>query len=299
MSFYAMQYAASARPFGTAPQKPARKSRFNVSFTDLVRPDGFWPQPYSLEQAFEIFRWMVKTGSGYTSPTRWGQVGVKALLSATSANDAEAVTPIRSIADLRERFQYAILGFARSEAMALWRAAHRVEPGQKVRIGVPVYTPFAGAHHLGWESEADIAQAFTRLTGGHRGQALAVSLNSVWPDVRHVHGVTVAVRADGFRFQLTFGDDPTHDRMASSWTDTLAVTRPGESFLDTFARARDVLAVLLTGEGDCDADDFLQNFAYGCQTHAAYVRAFMAGDRTVAFASDWRLPKAAPASIHA
>ena len=299
MSFYAMQYAAAARPFGTAPQKPARKSRFNVSFTDLVRPDGFWPQPYSLEQAFEIFRWMVKTGSGYTSPTRWGRVGVKALLSATSANDAEAVTPIRSIADLRERFHYAILGFARSEAMALWRSAHRVEPGQKVRLAVPVYTPFAGARHLGWKCEADIKEAFTRLTSGHRGQALAVSLNSVWPDVRHVHGVTVAVRADGFRFQLTFGEDPSQDRPTSSWTDTLAVTRPGESFLDTFARARDVMAVLLTGEGVCDAEDFLQNFAYGCQTHAAYVRAFMAGDRTISFASDWRLPKTAPAAIRA
>lgn len=118
MTMYMHRWAAAADPYGTAPRKPSRKRWFDVRFIDLVRPDGYWPQPYTLEQAFEIFRWMVAKGEGYSTQERWGSRGVVDLLSATSGIGHSSVIPISSLEDLRKRFHYAVLGVAQCEAQA-------------------------------------------------------------------------------------------------------------------------------------------------------------------------------------
>jgi hypothetical protein len=281
MSMYAGRFMLSANPYGLGPQKPGRKAWFNVEFINLVRPECYWPQPLSLEQAFEVFRWLVRTGDGYASPTRWGCVGTKALLSATSANDDCSVSQVESIADLRTRFHYAILGVARSEAIAKWRSDHGVGPAGKVRISVPTYRPFVGARHLGWDSERAIIDTFERLTLKCRGQRMAVPLNYIHLGSRYLHRVSVAVRPENFSFILTFGDEPCAERGACSWNETIASTRPGETFLDTFARARDVFEVLVTGaRTPCDAADLLESCWYHPQWHREYLDAFASGDRS-------------------
>jgi hypothetical protein len=260
-----------------------RMSRFNVDLIELLRPeDTYWPHPYTIEQAFEVFRKMVATGSSYTTPGRWGDVGVKALLSATSANDDTYVTPITSLPDLRKRIHYALLGRARSAAMIQWRIDHRMTPEARIQVRAPVHQPFESTSELGWESEAAIRHTLDGMLTKVRGQVLKVPLNYVHLGMRTVQGVCIHVSAKGFLFSLEYGDICEDGRDGSRWRSTLAHSRPDETFLDTLARARDVLTVILTGQHrPCDAAEFLHDLGHKPDWHRAHIAGYLAGDRTV------------------
>lgn len=280
MSINAYRAARIGSVFNDSPEAPHKKAWFRAELIDLVRPDSFWPHPFSIEQAFEIFRWMVATGDAYRDPTRWGRVGVRELLSATSGTGADEVTSITSLADLRTRFHHALLASPRCPAVVQWRKDHRVEIGARIRVRSPVYTQFEGARHLGFGSEGAIKDTLDRITIRSRGQTLKARLNYVHLDVETVHGVSIAVSAKGFVFRLKYGD-PFHDnRPYSAWSHSLARTRPGETFLETFARARDVYDMLMGATDPCDAADFLGDRSHGPKWYWDYLTAYIAGDRS-------------------
>lgn len=94
---------------------------------------------------------------------------------------------------------------------------------------------------------------------GSSGKRMAVALNSVHQEtVNWLHNVTIGITRDyGFSFLLTYGVDPS-EWGASRWTETIAHSRKGESFLDTLARAVAVFKCLVNGDKNgADTDDLL------------------------------------------
>lgn len=264
MSNAAHAYALRERPFQTTPPKPPRKRSFSIPLIELIRPDSLWPYPCSIEQAFELMRWMIDTGGPqYETQLRWGTAGIENLLSATSGLGHHSIIPIESLDDLRRRFHYAILARPQSEGQERWREEYGITPAGVMTVKRPTYRPFDGATHLGWRSEADIQDAFTALCTGSTGKRMAVALNSCHQHSSNwLHHVRIGIYKDrGFSFILTYGDNPA-DRGASRWDDTIARTRPGESFLDTMARARDVFDCLVHGKANSADTADLFEFRY-------------------------------------
>ncbi len=255
MTEYARATLLKNRPLQTTTDRPRRKRSFSIPLIELLRPDSYWPQPLSIEQAFEAMRWMVETGDDkrYSSHLRWGIAGVAELLNGAGALSQYQLDPIASLADLRKRFHLAVLARPQSEGQVLWREEIGISVDSVITIKRATYRPFEGARHLGWSSEFDIQKSLTEVCTGSRGKPMAISLNSSHPRCRSFHDVSVAIgKFSGFSFLLRYGEDPSK-RGASYWTKCIARSRSGESFLDTFARARDVFDCLVLGKtSDCD-----------------------------------------------
>lgn len=220
----------------------ALHTKATVSFVDLVRPDSYWPYPYTIEQAFEIFRWMVRTGQPFERAENWGYAGPVELLSGSpSIRSMSCVKPIESLDDLRRRFHFALLSACVTRGMREWRDAERVNVNSHRIISFPYHTPFQGAED--WRCEADIIKALTNLLIGARGRKLAVSLNSVHPSVRMCKGVKICVgRGTQFRFIMEYGD--SLKAFESHWFHELARSEGGEPFLMTLRRAIESLDML-------------------------------------------------------
>lgn len=224
------------------------KSRFDLDIIELVRPDGYWPNPYSIEQAFQTFRWMAVTGKDYTKPGRWGSSGVRELLSMSSGVNLSSISGITSIEDLRRRFQYAVLGKG-NEAITSWRNDHRVHVGEKVTIPYAVHKPYNfGSSSAPFNSEANIQEELNRMLKPADDQTMKVSLNYVHHWVRNLHGVQIHAGDKGFVFDIWYGTAPKSTGRYSHWNDTLARSREGETFLQTLGRARDNFDLFVHGK---------------------------------------------------
>lgn len=255
MSFYAVCYSVKE---GLGARHLAKRHRlsFQAPLINFLRPNGYWPQPFSIEQAFTTMQWFAATGEGYTTSQRWGWCGVKELLSAGSGLSASIVEPIRSLDDLRKRFHYAILGVPQSDSQIAWRQAFNIDVGAIVTVPGRTYKPFCVIPHLGFRCEADIQKTLETMLHGSTGTRMKISLNSVHPSLTWLHHCEVIVGPSGFCFSLEYGENPKDNPHASYWNATLARTRAKESFLDTFARARDVFQCLVHGERPIDLNDF-------------------------------------------
>ena len=260
----ALQYMLHENPLpGMRAKGILLRKSFKVPLIELLRPDGYWPQPLSIEQAFETLRWMATTGSSkpeFTSQLQWGRAGINDLLTGGSGLSHGHVEPISSIEDLRRRFHFAILSRASSRGQELWRSEFGIRPEGTVTVPYPTYKPFAALPHLGWQSEAEIHAEIKRLTAESAGMPMAVNLNGVYDDCQTLHGVRIRVAPEGFAFDIRYGNThPTEH--GSSWDDTIARTREGESFLQTFARARTVFDCLVHGHAnDPDLGDMVRHF---------------------------------------
>ena len=266
MSIAAYQYALKEHPFAPTPQKPRRNRLFSIDLIELLRPDTFWPQPLTVERAFELMRWMVSTGGEqYTSALRWGYAGVAELLTDGGGLSIREMKPIESLDDLRRRFHRAVLARPISDGQIRWREDNNINVNATIVVKRPTYAAFKGASHLGWRSEGDIIKELDAMLLPAKSRRMAVSLNCVHKEtVNWLHHIRVGIgEKRGFRFLLTYGEDP-HERCASRWTDEIAVSRDGESFLDTMARARDVIKLLVDGHGNqADVEDMFQYPGYG------------------------------------
>lgn len=255
-----IQWMRHADPMAERSVKPPlRRRSFEAPLIELLRPFGYWPQPLSIEQAFELFRWMVATGASkpeYTSQLQWGRAGVPELLSSSSGLSHDRVEPIVSIEDLRRRFHMAILARPQSRGQELWRQEHDIGPTSVVNVPSPTFKPFAGAPHLGWRSEQTIHDDLKRMFEGSAGTQMVVSLNSQHEGCRTLHGVRISVHPEyGFGIAIRYGDTHPTD-WGSSWDEPIARTREGETFLQTLARARDVFDCLVHGHAnECDLGD--------------------------------------------
>lgn len=241
----------------SVPSQPKRRQYFRVPLIELVRPDSFWPYPITVEMAFETLRWMVETGSKPEyDRQQWGKCAVEELLNGGSVRGCSRIDPIKSLADLRKRFHYAVLLRPESQEQIDWRKDNGIDVNSTVTVKAPVYMAFEGAKHLGMDSEAAIIDQLDAVLDGGRGVDMAVSLNPSHPTLRCVERVEIAIHpAHGFSFFLAYGHR-VEEKMRSSWSDLIAHTRPGETFLDTFARARDAFECLVHGKANnADLED--------------------------------------------
>jgi hypothetical protein len=213
------------------------QNRFKVSFIDFVRP-GSWPYPYSLEQAFQVLRWMTTTGSEYRAGTRWGDQGVFEVLSMKpSCRGFSGVDPITSLADLRQRFHYAILSKSENPIVDKWRRDHDILPDGKANIPYPVHRDWGV--RAPFKNQDELSKALTELLEPPKGQKLqmAIALNSVHGKETAVyHDVQIKVGRHGFAFSLRFGDQARHE-FGSRWDRIIASTRGNETFVETAVRA--------------------------------------------------------------
>jgi hypothetical protein len=225
------------------PRPAHTKSRFDLNLIELVRPPSYWPHPYSVEQAFQAFRWMIKTGDTYREPGRWGSSGVREVLSASSGVGLSGVAPIKSLEDLRQRFHYALLADG-GKAVEQWRDDHGVRVGGRVTIPYAVHSD--GHNSPAFTSPSNVKQELDRMLEPGPGQTMKMSLNCVHHDVRTLHSVEVRVFEGGFKFVLWYGDAPKSE-LHSHWDETIAASREGETFLQTFARARENFDLVVNG----------------------------------------------------
>ena len=206
-----------------------------VGFIDFVRPDGFWPYPYTTEQAFQVFRWMVTTGKEYT---KYGAPGVIDLLcKQPTCLNSRRVNPIHSREDLRTRFHYALLSNLGGPIVDEWRRVNGISVTESRRLYFPHYTPFAG--NSVYESERAIEDALDNLLGKSRGMVLNISLNDCHKRARWVADVDISVSENGFSFDMDYGYEND-----SGWKHVLAATIKNEPFIDTMHRAITALAGL-------------------------------------------------------
>lgn len=225
------------------------QSRFNVSFVEFVRPGHGFPSPYSIEQAFQVFRWMVSTGSEYRADTRYGDQGVFEVLSMKpSCRGFTGVYPITSLTDLRERFHYAILSKSENPVVEKWRRDYDVLPDGKATI------PFSV--HRDWDVQApfknqsELKNALTELLEPPSGQKIqmAIALNSVYgKETVTYHDVQIKASKRGFAFILRYGDEQ-RQAFGSRWDEYIATTRGNETFIETAVRAYKNYRGLVFGE---------------------------------------------------
>jgi hypothetical protein len=236
------------------------KSRFDLNLIELVRPEAYaFPSPYSIEEAFQAFRWMVKTGFEYRDDGQWGSVGVREILSATSGIGLEQVKPIVSIEDLARRFQYALLGHG-GGAVQRWRDDFKIKIGERVTIPYQVHKNIYG--NGAPVAPADVKKQLQRLLQPTPGQKMAMSLNFVHHGVRHLHDVKIAVSPNAFRFDIHYGTDKRSATGYSSWSETLAKTRDGETFIETLSRARENFDLVVHGTKPAGKVDLEDMFAF-------------------------------------
>ena len=210
------------------------KSKAKYRLIEFIRPDGFWPQPYTLEQAFGVFAWMLRTGDGYHDDGQWGRRDVRSLLSCKpTCTNYSAVDPIHSVADLERRFHYALLSQCATGALARWRKDHRIVADGEIIIHFQ--------HHAYGKtptSEHDAKIALDALLGA-QGR-LGVQLNKYHSCAREIYGVSLHWRGC-YRFILNYG------YQGSSWYHPLSRQLPREPFYASFWRAQKALAGLVNG----------------------------------------------------
>lgn len=216
--------------------KPRTKRSARVALIELLRPDGYWPEPYSLEMAFQALRCLIASAAGdeFKEQHEWHTSCAVGLMGGVGAMNGQC-RPITCLADLKDRFKQALLArtYWRPE-VARWRTAKGIHVDTVLNLRFRHYKPFYPPKHLPWNSEAQIRSALDALLQASIGKRLCVSLNSVHKRARVVHAVGIYVSSRRFRFELRYG---FRDPRGSYWAETLAMTQHDEPFLDTLARA--------------------------------------------------------------
>lgn len=235
------------------------QSRFKVSLIEFLRPGHSWPYPYTIEQAFQVLRWMTATGAEYRADTRWGDQGVFEVLSMKpSCRGFSGVYPITSLADLQQRFHYAILSKSENPIVEKWRRDHDILPDGKATILYPVHRDWGVREPF--KNQAEFKKALAELLEPPKDQKLqmAVALNSVHgKETATYHDVQIKIRPSGFAFMLRYGDVGRNE-FGSRWDEVIASTRGNETFIETAVRAYTNYHGLVFGaipRGGLDLDD--------------------------------------------
>ena len=234
-----------------------RRRAFEVRPIELLRPNpSYWPYPLSIEQVFEAMAGIVRLAClpGYRSHLQWGSWGPLEQITGGGLSDDRTPT-VKSLEHLRAMFHNLYLGRDNCEGTRRWRDDHGIRFEGPARIPVQTYREFVALGQIGFACENAVRTTVERLATGDAGAKMAVSLNGSHPGCRTLHGTHASFTRQGrFRFTLTFGNRHPSEQ-GSSWSDTVAVSRKGETFLDTLARARDVHDVLVHGKRPCAAPD--------------------------------------------
>jgi hypothetical protein len=203
------------------------KTKATYDLLNFIRPEGYYP--YSLEQCFGVFAWMVRTAKEFYHYCVCGPLDL--LSTKPSCTGLGQVDPIVSLPDLQKRFHYAILCGYGSASAVRWRAKYKIRPTGRVTVAFRHYKPMAGSMLQGApRCEAQIVGAVQALLGATG--SLAVQLNSCWRQAKEICGVRVHVgNGCDFRFVLDYGFD------GSVWHHTLAASGKRDTFISTLDRA--------------------------------------------------------------
>jgi hypothetical protein len=214
------------------------RTKAKVTFVQFLRPDGYWPYPYSVEQAFEVFRWMVRTGASYEQRARWGRRGVIELLSCQpSCVNFGSVKPIRSLEDLRRRFHYALLSAEGNTTVTSWRH----DTG--LTLDATRWLHFR--HAKPFTAESVSRDELERFYRDGSTQRLTVSPNRVHTTAVTCKWTEIFVEPDKFSFLLHYGWP--EEECSSRWNVELTATQHGETFTEGLRRAIRILAEM-TGQ---------------------------------------------------
>lgn len=217
-----------------SPRKLQLRTKAKYRFVEFLRPNCYWPHPYSIEQAFGVFAWMVETGQSHKRRGQWGEHTIECVLSKKpTCVSIRTIEPIESITDLRERFHYAIFD-QYSPASEAWRSASDVDAYASKILTFPHYQ-----YNQAPECQAHLKGGLEELLGA--SGRLAVPLNKFHEEAREIKGValTYSTFIHGWEFRLMYGYD------GSRWSHKLAQQGNGETFTDTYLRARSSLAKLV------------------------------------------------------
>ena len=221
--------------------KPRTRRKAVIHLIEFLRPDGYWPTPYTVEMAFQVLRWLITSasGGGYVTRHQWHDTCAVGLMGGVGAVNG-GCRPIRSLENLSKRFHWAILGSDRYHPeVARWRADKGIHANAVLEMGIRHYSPLrAPPAHLPWRCQRDVENAITWLLEETVGQKLVVQLNPAHKGARVVHYVGILVGPNGFEFRLHYGfKSPKVDQFDSDWSYTMAESEGDEPFLDTLARA--------------------------------------------------------------
>lgn len=198
------------------------QSKFRVRWVDLLRPDCYWPQPYSTEQALYAYQWLVSTGKQFCA---WGKCGAYELLSKKpTCLGFENPEPIESLGDLRERFHFVLLSAWAGELAIKWRTHNRLTLDGERWICRLHSKPFGGDH-----SEHEWKNLYRSLLGV--SGTIDVQLNRYHPDAKNVISVRLHVSPRGFSFVLIYGYD------GSEWDYELARSDDKTTLNETLTKA--------------------------------------------------------------
>ncbi|MDE4914840.1 hypothetical protein [Methylobacterium sp. 092160098-2] len=245
-----------------------RPKPFRAAVVDLINPLPSWPWPLSVDQAFEAYRWMVETheehGDMASKMRAWGYLFNR---NETVRDGVWGVRPIRSMADLKERLQSVVLLPPRGRRDVEWRRRIDLLVDRSLLVGRPASGPFADHRDLGWGDEYEIGADLDRMGVGTEGVQTAFEPKPVPEDhpaydparrYDRVLGLRIDVDPSaGFRMALRTTTVPEQSRGPEDYAHlVVAASRPGETFVRTLARARDVFDAVVHGMGDsCDLGD--------------------------------------------
>lgn len=218
-----------------------KRTRGTYRLIEFIRPCCYWPQPYCVEQALGVYRWMVETALDPKYQTRWGCNPTLAQLAATSGRvrDLFYFPSIGSIAALRKRFQYALFSAYGGDQ---WREDYQIHQDAVRTLTFPHYRLTEAAtseHEFTKRLEALWA---TTPPKGQKFALLTTQLNSCHADAVECYGAPSYLRLRNaaqygrpaklyWEFVLHYGCD------GSVWNKSLATQKPGEAFRDLFERA--------------------------------------------------------------
>ncbi len=205
------------------------QTKAKINFIDFLRPGccGF-PYPYTVEQAFHVFQWFVRTGENHN---KYGHSGIWDLLDCrpTCLNHDMWVDRIYSIDHLRKRFHYALLyDDSWNSLTTAWKKDNGIGINESKWIYFKHYIPFDHPEY----SEKDLQDTLEKLLN-EQDRKLNISLNNCHPRARFAYRVSIRVLPERFDFVMSYGYKNDH----SSWDYILAQTENNEPFTDTMFRA--------------------------------------------------------------
>lgn len=220
--------------------RPRTRRSAKIALIEFLRPDHAWPNPYTIEIAFQALRWLIASASGeqYVTRHQWHQTCAVGLMGGRGAVNGGCQS-IKSLSDLRSRFHNAVLArtIDRPE-IARWREDKGIHVDATIHMTFRHYKPFNLPPHLPFRSEDSIVKALENMLGHSSGRILTTQLNPVHAGAKVIHSVDITVGASGFWIWLHYGFvDPSVNVHDSEWTHQLAKTEGDEPFLDTLARA--------------------------------------------------------------
>lgn len=205
-------------------------SRATYKFVEFVRPDGYWPYPYSTDQAFAVLGWMLKTGESFRDKPKNVERNIFSLLSCKpTCTGFRTIDPIWSLDDLKRRFHHAILSGYAGPQLAEWRRRFGVFVGGRSVIVAPCVRLDEFPEG---ESNASFRKRLAWLFSCEG--TLSQPLNERHHQATHVMGVRVnwLPSSHKWSFVMRYG----YEGDQSWWDHGLATQRDGETFYGAFQR---------------------------------------------------------------